>query len=216
MYIILILLNKNYTFSFSNILLLLKVDSRASSSETPSLSSNSFISAMSSQEDIALINLHQQVNRPIIDSPLLMASYLNHLSQVKCFNWTLCSFSSGPDVFSTPLFHENEEGGLTYIGSKMIPHFDLYSIRRELKVVSRCESTSNSNNSTFLGGPKSHPWDPSVLLKEEDGDKSSNGFDDGEFMSLQKESASCTSVVARLKGQMKIFITPLMLEGIQR
>ncbi|XP_059220169.1 bridge-like lipid transfer protein family member 1 isoform X10 [Stomoxys calcitrans] len=193
------------------------VDSRASSSGTPSLSSNSFISAMSSQEDVALVNLHQQVNRPIIDSPLLMASYLNHLSQVKCFNWTSCSFPSGSDVFSTPLFHENDAGGLTYIGSRMIPHFDLYSAWREIQVVPRYENTTGSNSSaTFMSGPKSHPWDPSVLLKEEESDKSTNGFDDGEFMSLQAEGAACTSVVARLKGQVNIFLTPLLLEGLQR
>ncbi|XP_053959945.1 bridge-like lipid transfer protein family member 1 isoform X3 [Anastrepha ludens] len=193
------------------------VDSRGSSSGTPSLSSNSFISAMSSQEDVALVNLHQQVNRPIIDSPLLMASYLNHLSQVKCFNWTACAFPSGPDVFSTPMFHENEDGGLTYIGSKMVPHFDLYACWREIKVVPRYENTTGSNSSaTFMGGPKSHPWDPSVLLKEEESDKTTNGFDDGEFMSLQAEGAACTSVVARLKGQVNVFLTPLMLEGLQR
>ncbi|KAH8323336.1 hypothetical protein KR067_005364 [Drosophila pandora] len=193
-------------------------DSRGSSSGTPSLSSNSFISAMSSQEDVALVNLHQQVNRPIIDSPLLMASYLNHLSQVKCFNWNGCSFPLGPDVFSTPLFHENEDGGLTYIGSKMLPHFDLYSCWREIKVVPRYENATGSNSSaTFMGGPKSHPWDPSVLLKEEESDKTTNGFDDGEFMSLQAEGgAACTSVVARLKGQLNVFLTPLLLEGLQR
>ncbi|XP_037884226.1 transmembrane protein KIAA1109 isoform X1 [Glossina fuscipes] len=193
------------------------MDSRGSSSGTPSLSSNSFISAMSSQEDVALVNLHQQVNRPIIDSPLLMASYLNHLSQVKCFNWTMCSFPAGLDVFSTPLFQENEDGGLTYIGSKMLPHFDLYSSWREIKVVPRYENATGSNSSaTFMGGPKSHPWDPSVLLKEEESDKSTNGFDDGEFMSLQAEGAACTSVVARLKGQVNVFLTPLLLEGLQR
>lgn len=37
---------------------------------------------MSSQEDITLVNLHMQVNKPIIDSPLLMASYVTHLAQV--------------------------------------------------------------------------------------------------------------------------------------
>lgn len=177
---------------------------------------------MSSQEDIALVNLHQQVNRPIIDSPLLMASYMNHLSQVKCMNWMNCSFPSGSDVFSTPLFQENEEGGLTYIGGKMVPHFDLYSSWREIKVVPRYENNTGaaaagSNSSvTFLGGPKSHPWDPSVLLKEEESDKVTNGFDDGEFMSLQAEGAVCTSVVARLKGQVNVFLTPLLLEGLQR
>ncbi|XP_037958120.1 transmembrane protein KIAA1109 homolog isoform X2 [Teleopsis dalmanni] len=193
------------------------IGSRGSSSGTPSLSSNSFISAMSSQEDVALVNLHQQVNRPIIDSPLLMASYLNHLSQVKCFNWTSCSFPFGPDVFSTPLFYENEDGGLTYIGSKMVPHFDTYAFWREIKVVPRYENNTGSNSSaTFFSGPKSHPWDPSILLKEEENEKTSNGFDDGEFISLQSEGAACTSVVARCKGQANVFLTPLLLEGLQR
>lgn len=66
-------------------------NSAGSSSDSPSLSSASFISAMSSQEDMTLINLHMQVNRPIIDSPLLMASYLSHLAQVTIlaypFSW---------------------------------------------------------------------------------------------------------------------------------
>lgn len=53
------------------------------SSDTHSVSSTSFISAVSSQEDLALVNLHMQVNKPIVESPLLMSSYVNHLSQVK-------------------------------------------------------------------------------------------------------------------------------------
>ncbi|KAG8317751.1 hypothetical protein J6590_018147 [Homalodisca vitripennis] len=52
------------------------------SSDTHSVSSTSFISAVSSQEDLALVNLHMQVNKPIVESPLLMSSYVNHLSQV--------------------------------------------------------------------------------------------------------------------------------------
>lgn len=56
------------------------------SSDTHSVSSTSFISAVSSQEDLALVNLHMQVNKPIVESPLLMSSYVNHLSQVKLYN----------------------------------------------------------------------------------------------------------------------------------
>lgn len=52
------------------------------SSDSKSASSSSFISALSSQEDITLVNLHMQGNKPIIDSPLLMASYVTHLAQV--------------------------------------------------------------------------------------------------------------------------------------
>jgi hypothetical protein len=56
------------------------------SSDTHSVSSTSFISAVSSQEDIALVNLHMQINKPIVDSPLLMSSYVNHLSQVNTYS----------------------------------------------------------------------------------------------------------------------------------
>lgn len=52
------------------------------SSDSHSVSSTSFISAVSSQEDVTLVNLHMQVNKPIVDSPLLMSSYVSHLSQV--------------------------------------------------------------------------------------------------------------------------------------
>lgn len=52
------------------------------SSDSHSVSSTSFISAVSSQEDVTLVNLHMQVNKPIVDSPLLMSSYVSHLTQV--------------------------------------------------------------------------------------------------------------------------------------
>ena len=52
------------------------------SSDSHSVSSTSFISAVSSQEDMTLVNLHMQVNKPIVDSPLLMSSYISHLTQV--------------------------------------------------------------------------------------------------------------------------------------
>lgn len=93
-----------------------QAETHESSTDSSSLSSNSFISAMSSQEDITLVNLHMQVNKPIIDSPLLMASYVSQLAQVNCTNWASCCLPIGADAFATPLFQQNEDGGLTYIG----------------------------------------------------------------------------------------------------
>lgn len=57
------------------------------SSDSHSVSSTSFISAVSSQEDVTLVNLHMQVNKPIVDSPLLMSSYVSHLTQVTRYNY---------------------------------------------------------------------------------------------------------------------------------
>lgn len=58
------------------------------SSDSHSVSSTSFISAVSSQEDMTLVNLHMQLNKPIVDSPLLMSSYVSHLTQVRILNFT--------------------------------------------------------------------------------------------------------------------------------
>lgn len=51
-----------------------------------SYSSHSYVSAIGSQEDLTLVDLHMQVNRQIMDSPMLMSSYVSHLSQVSFFN----------------------------------------------------------------------------------------------------------------------------------
>lgn len=139
---------------------LFKAESQESSSDSPSLSSNSFISAMSSQEDITLVNLHMQVNKPIIDSPLLMASYVSHLAHVTPKNWANCCLPLGADAFSTPLFQQNEDGGLSYIGQKLVPHFNTYSNWREIRVVSHSDTgitTSSMHNN--------HPWDPNVTVR---------------------------------------------------
>ncbi|CAL4221071.1 unnamed protein product, partial [Meganyctiphanes norvegica] len=86
----------------------------SSSSEQLSVSSNSFISAKSSLEDIALVDLHMQLNKPIMESPLLMSSYINHMTQLRCLNWE----SSGPTFNScncvcdnfTPTYEKISEG----------------------------------------------------------------------------------------------------------
>lgn len=127
---------------------------------------------MSSQEDITLVNLQMQVNKPILDSPLLMASYVSHLAQVRCANWSTCCLPLGADAFSTPLFQQNDDGGLSYIGCKLVPHFNTYSNWREIRVVSHAEAgTSASMHSSAniaQAVPRSHPWDPNVVIRSAD------------------------------------------------
>lgn len=38
---------------------------------------------------MTLVNLHMQANRPIVDSPLLMSSYLTHLAQVTFYPYMI-------------------------------------------------------------------------------------------------------------------------------
>ncbi|XP_055681343.1 bridge-like lipid transfer protein family member 1 isoform X2 [Lutzomyia longipalpis] len=192
------------------------MDSQESSSDSPSLSSTSFISALSSQEDITLVNLHMQVNRPIVDSPLLMASYVTHLAQVRCTNWSHCSLPYGADSFSMPLFQQNEDGGLVYIGGKMVPHFDTCSNWREVRILTRSDPATSSTLPSSSGLPKSHPWDPSIMIKNDEQEKHKES-EENEFISpMGGETATRNSVVVRCKGQADVMVTPLLLEGLQR
>lgn len=148
-----------------------------------------------------------------------MASYVTHLAQARCINWSHCTMPYGGDAFSVPLFQQNEDGGLVYIGGKLVPHFDTCSTWREVRIISRSDS-NNSTTSTSSVAPKSHPWDPSVMVKgaANAGDSSkSNEMHENEFIgAAQGESATRNSVVVRFKGQVDVMLTPLLLEGLQR
>ena len=152
-----------------------------------------------------------------------MASYVTHLTQLRCSNWSHCSMPMGADSFSMPLFQQNEDGGLVYIGGKLIPHFDTYTNCREVKIVSRYDVPSaGSGTSGGLSGaagfstlPKPHPWDPSVLVRSSF-DKQESKEGENEFLSSQGEIATRNSIVVRFKGQVDVMLTPLLLEGLQR
>lgn len=99
-----------------------------------------------------------------------------------------------------------------------MPHFDTYSNWREVRIVSR-ESTSSTSahsvSSIAQSVPRSHPWDPNVVIRTTDNVKHTES-DDAEFMSAQSDTATRNSIIIRLKGQVEITATPLLLEGLQR
>lgn len=86
------------------------------SSDSRSISSTSFMSAVSSQEDLGLVNLHMHINKPIVDSPLLLTTYTNHLSQTSCTNWFQTSLPAGSDVFTVPIYQHTIDDRLVFIG----------------------------------------------------------------------------------------------------
>ncbi|XP_075226335.1 transmembrane protein KIAA1109 homolog tweek [Lycorma delicatula] len=187
------------------------------SSDTHSISSTSFISAVSSQEDLALVNLHMQVNKPIIESPLLMSSYVNHLSQVGCSNWACSSLPSGSDAFTVPLFQRTNDGRLVYVGSKYTPRFEtLTEGFTSLKMVNRVKDGGPSSPPPASTKTPTHPynWDQSEIFGS-----NNNSYEAGiqeEFLSLRNESGTRTTVVVNMKGDVDIMISPLVLESLQR
>ncbi|XP_046668210.1 transmembrane protein KIAA1109 homolog isoform X3 [Homalodisca vitripennis] len=187
------------------------------SSDTHSVSSTSFISAVSSQEDLALVNLHMQVNKPIVESPLLMSSYVNHLSQVGCSNWALSSLPQGSDAFTVPLFQRTSEGKLVYIGSKYTPRFEtLVEGFTSLKMITRDKETVNSPAPPSSKTP-THPynWEQVDFNNTEDDSALEAGVQE-ELLSLRNESGTRTTLVVKMKGDIDIMVSPLVLESLQR
>ncbi|XP_029046657.1 transmembrane protein KIAA1109 homolog isoform X1 [Osmia bicornis bicornis] len=185
------------------------------SSDSHSVSSTSFISAVSSQEDVTLVNLHMQVNKPIVDSPLLMSSYVSHLTQVRCSNWGQSSISAGSGAFTTPLFQRTDEGRLVYVGGRYVPKFETVTEGfTSLKMITRSDGSpvASSSNKT-----PTHPyiWDSSTLNQME-GEVHHTTHNEEELLTVQNESGSRTTVIVKFKGDVDIMLSPMVLECLQR
>jgi hypothetical protein len=179
-------------------------DSLGDSSD--SYSSTSYVSAVGSQEDFTLVDLHMQTNRLIVDSPMLMSSYVTHLSQSKCNNWG--GQSKHSDQFSVPLFEKNEEGKLVYVGARFVPNMEMSSEGiTSLKMVSKSDPIVNNKTPT---SPYIHVWD------QEDVDNEPSSFQEEELLSNQTDAGCRTIVIVKLKGDLDIMISPLLLESLQR
>ncbi|KAJ8916684.1 hypothetical protein NQ315_000329 [Exocentrus adspersus] len=170
-----------------------------------SYSNTSYVSAVGSQEDFTLVDLHMQVNRLIVDSPMLMSSYVTHLSQVRCNNWN--SMGHG-DQFSQPLFEKNQEDKLAYVGGRFVPNMDtLVDGITSLKMASKSDAACNNKTPT---SPYIYVWD------QEEVENESGSFQEEELLSCQTEAGCRTIVIVKLKGDLDVMISPLLLETLQR
>lgn len=156
---------------------------RRDDADSNSVSSTSFISAMSSQEDVTLVNLQHQMDKPIIESPLLTACYAAHLSQFQVSQW---------DV-APPLPHLVARDGLPlpthflHHTSRWKPHFtpmgpDGFSAVRMI------------SKSRRLGA---------------------NSRDEGREPPASTPEAPGTAIVVRLRSDVQLMISPLMLESLR-
>ena len=59
-----------------------RVSSGRDDTVSRTLSDGSYISAQSENDEFSLVNLQLQVEKPITESPLLMSSYISHLTQI--------------------------------------------------------------------------------------------------------------------------------------
>lgn len=185
-------------------------------SDTPSISSTSFISAMSSQEDNGLVNLHMQINRPIIEAPLLMSSYINHLSQLGCDNWNQCTIPPGCDAYAIPgaLFQKTDEGFLSYGGGNYIPHFTKITEGfTYMKMMNRLNEEHSSSPSHCTKTP-THPYNLDSSMSERKNDEDT--LLEEEMLSTSCEAGSRSTIIVKFKGDFDVILTPLVLESLQR
>lgn len=192
-------------------------------SESGSMSSTSFISAISSQEDMTLVNLHMQTNKQIVDSPLLMASYMQNLPQYKCSNWSSCSLPSGSDVYTLPLFKRADDGSLVYVGQKYLPNFEQFGKVKILKLLSKKDGSQTQHGPysnlapQFNSQVKAHPypqgwWD----IQQNVQDNQENTTEKSTASTATTTSDSKSGLFIKLRGEIDIMLTPLVLESTQK
>ncbi|KAK7076624.1 hypothetical protein SK128_017338 [Halocaridina rubra] len=177
-----------------------------SSSEVVSVSSTSFISAVSSQEDIALVDLHMQLNKPITESPLLMSSYVNHMTQLRCINWDApvpsfkkctCGAASG---VHTPVFEKISEG---FTAIRMVEGGRLAPPR--------------SPQAPTSGRTPSHPYTFDTPVFNWSDPPEEPGHDDSQEIvgGVCDANTTRTTVVIKLKKDVDIMLSPMALESTQ-
>ncbi|RXG59111.1 hypothetical protein Avbf_01112 [Armadillidium vulgare] len=178
-------------------------------SEGGSVSSNSFISAMSSHEDIALVDLHMQLNKPITESPLLMSSYINHMTQLHCSNWDTSPPSFEKENVSTthtqprryvPVFEKISEG---FTAIRMVEGARYCPPPRSPPPLS-----SNTPSHPYSWDTPIFTWGEGVDTAQEDTEEPGSAILDS--------NTTRTTVVMKLKRDIDITVSPIALESTQR
>ncbi|XP_076066750.1 transmembrane protein KIAA1109 homolog tweek isoform X4 [Oratosquilla oratoria] len=182
-----------------------------SSSEVASISSTSFISALSSQEDIALVDLHMQLNKPIIDSPLLMSSYINHMTQLRCQNW-----SAPIPSFSNTQSNNGEGSSLPYF-EKLSEGFT--AIRMSSRANGSLGQMPPRSPPPPSGRTPSHPyaWDTPVFLWGTGPESHEENKPEEEDIvgGVCDANTTRTTVVMKLKKEVDITLSPMVLDSAQ-
>lgn len=213
-------------------------------SESTTGSSSSFESAATDQSDssddldemdspefmenISMVDLHGQVNKPITQSPILMSCYSGHLTQYECKDWS----SPQPIQGSGEMKHDQSAYSLSsachslqYIHSPAcLPHFKRLRqgfspglMTAKEKLVSNVHDQGTAVDGKNSQGKILHicrNWYSFVLINFKVLIKLIFLGDTVEETLL--ENASITTGVVKLHGSMDITLTPLFLESFQR
>ena len=158
----------------------------------------SFNSALSSAADFSLVDLHLQTARPVVESPILFASYITHLSKSQCTNWSQAPPKSPSQLKSkcTPKFVTTKKGFTAF------------------RLVDRQVFTPGVTNGpgTSGGGTANKAF---AFSPQKTDDKATNFWD-----GIQEEKNGlrndATTVFVKIDRCINVMFCPLTLESAQR
>lgn len=177
------------------------------SSLSRSVSSTSFMSATSEQEDFGLVNLHMQVNKPITESPLLMSSYISHLSQLRCRSWeNKIDSTTGKGPHSAEFY------------GSVFEQFPCYEMISEgfsgIKMYDR-EQEDNSEPIPTPSHPQGFTWG-SDMFSFDDTDSFSSNDPQTLMNSLSDSNTSKATLIVKVRDSIDVIASPILLESLQR
>lgn len=188
-------------------------------SDMGSISSTSFQSAMSSHEDMALVDLQVQLNKPIIDCPLLLPSYKNHMTQLRCLNWhcglphlpgddRFSSTSSPPagDVY-TPTYEKLCEG---FTAIRMVETTELGHGNNQ----DSCDVCGSPSTGGSVRTP-THPYGSLFTFTDEEEDEDIHPPVEEEGV-CGMASTTRTNLIVKLHKDVNIALSPLGVESVHQ
>lgn len=159
-------INKDITSSASS---LLSYQSAATSVDDVSLAGEHLL------EDLSVVDLHHQINQPIIKSPILMSCYSSHLTQAQCSDWTapppLPQFIPGSTLRHDQSFHSQASAARLGSGNAptWAPHFVM--VKQGFSTRRMCEREEMHIPPTPLSSRPQDPWKGEMDEKKRDGKK---------------------------------------------
>ncbi|XP_070391011.1 bridge-like lipid transfer protein family member 1 isoform X1 [Dermacentor albipictus] len=173
--------------------------------DSNSVSSTSFLSAVSSQEDVTLVNLHHQMDRPITESPLLMACYAAHLSQYQVANWEE-AVAPLPHLVTRPTDGAPPSAScFLHTSSCWKPRFTPWGTRgfSDVHMVARARRAA----SIGAAGSSARPSHFTTKNNAEQQQQQQQQW--AQPLSLR------SAVVVRLQGDVQLLVSPPLLEGVR-
>jgi hypothetical protein len=148
------------------------------------------------------LTLLLQVNKPITESPLLLSSYLPHLTQLRCRAW---------------------ETGTTSLSRRQtnllqqFPHFEM--LQEGFSCIRMEEREGGEGDAEEALPTPSHPqgftWGED-MFRAQDSPESSPSQGNTLLHSLSDSNTSKATIIVRFRDSVDIVASPIMLESLQR